>query len=391
MLFNDWLKNITGRVSARTAIQPTEQNKPGRKLYTVVAVDGGGMRGLIAARVIQELEERLGGPISEHVDLMVGTSTGGIITMGLTVPDPDQPGKPRYTASQIAEFYTKSGPDCFPKSPFTQIRQIFTAAYSGKRLETVFKRYFGDAKMSDSLTSTCLTAYDMEKRDALLMMHRKGHPDSKKDYDFRVTDALRATTAAPTYFEPAETFSVPKPDSPNPDARRRERFVLVDGGIYANNPSMVGFMQAFASAPPDADIVVVSIGTGTSKQPYPLKQIQGWGQIGWINPYQNVPILSASMDGQASAAVDMMTVALGGRHFRFDAPLKSPGRDDGPNEAYDDASPANIEALEHFSRRLIRNNHSQLEQVVALLKQRKVQNNPPPPAPPAANAPAAKP
>jgi hypothetical protein len=98
-------------------------NAKGR-LVRILAIDGGGMRGIIPARLLAHLEERTGRRAAELFDLVAGTSTGGLLALGLSKPDPHHPARPHYRASEIVDFYRLSGRDIFRRSLLHFIRSL---------------------------------------------------------------------------------------------------------------------------------------------------------------------------------------------------------------------------------------------------------------------------
>lgn len=119
----------------------------------ILSVDGGGIRGIIPAIVLAEIEYRTKKPISQMFDLMVGTSTGGIIVAGLC--------NKQYSALDLVDLYQKDGPHIFKSSFFR--RSIFSwlncAQYSCKNIECVLNRYFGDSTLADATNNLMLTRY----------------------------------------------------------------------------------------------------------------------------------------------------------------------------------------------------------------------------------------
>ena len=92
-----------------------------KQLYTVLSIDGGGIRGIVPLRIISEIERRLGRPLTDAIDLAAGTSTGGIIAAGLSMRDPKRPDQPRYKAKDLEQFYHHDGPDIFRKGRFNYL------------------------------------------------------------------------------------------------------------------------------------------------------------------------------------------------------------------------------------------------------------------------------
>lgn len=247
----------------------------------ILSIDGGGVRGVIPARVMQAIEERAGKPLYELFDYFVGTSTGGVLTMGSVLPNAE--GKARYTAKEGVEFFLRESPRIFPPGWIYSVRQMFTHKYPSTGVETVFRELFGNAVLGDALKPAIVTAYATNF----------ARPKVFKSFDaldstFAMHDVARATSAAPTFFEPV-TLSNP-----------RYPLTLVDGGVFANNPAMCGLADA-TKQHPDVDlseIMVVSLGAGETDYDFTRRNILQWGALQWIT---GLRILHLFMDGSIDA------------------------------------------------------------------------------------------
>ena len=238
----------------------------------ILSVDGGGIRGVIPALILAEIEQRTRKPISEIFDLMAGTSTGGIVVAGLCKKDGK--GKPQYSANDLVNFYQEYGPYIFKSSFFR--RSIFSwlngAQYPYQNIENVLHKYFGDDTLKDTLSNILITSYDINNNFPFFFKNWKD------DRNFiKLRDALRATTAAPTYFAPKYL-----------KINEVER-ILIDGGVFSNNPAACAYASAKRLFPND-DIVLLSIGTGRSISR--INNSKKLGRIGWVKPLINVMFAS---------------------------------------------------------------------------------------------------
>ncbi|HEY3400230.1 MAG TPA: patatin-like phospholipase family protein [Geothrix sp.] len=320
--------------------------------FRILSIDGGGIRGLIPALVLAELERLTGRSISDSFDLIAGTSTGGILALGLTTPGED--GRPRYSARDLAGLYQKEGARIFDESPWRRMTNpmgLRAAKYPSDGIEEVLERYFGEARLKDALVEVLVTAYDLEKRDAFFYRRRRAREDARYDVPMRL--AARATSAAPTYFEPLQ---VPWPG---------DRDVLVDGGVFANNPAMCAYAegwQTLTRAGWDADgILLVSLGTGLYSRPYRYEDARGWGVAGWARP-----VLDVIFDGVADTVDYQLRQLLPSgadgspRYVRLQADL------DADLSEMDDASPEHLEGLHRAAEAILRRRGAEVE---ALAKQ----------------------
>src|SRR5687768_18078831 len=129
----------------------------------VLCIDGGGIRGLIPALVLDEIERRTGRRIADMVDLLAGTSTGGLLACGLARPGAG--GRPRYTAAELADLYVQEGPKIFDRSlvkTITSVGGLADERYDDAALEDTLARYLGDTRLSGALRDLLITAYDIE-------------------------------------------------------------------------------------------------------------------------------------------------------------------------------------------------------------------------------------
>ena len=305
----------------------------------ILSIDGGGIRGVIPAMVLHHIERETGKPISALFDVIAGTSTGGILALGLTCPGED--GGPRFSAEELVELYADCGEQIFPHELFGKLRQLTEEKYDAGGLEEVLRDKLGDARLSQALTGVIVTAYDIGRRKPVFFRSARAK-ESPEDYDFPIRDVARATAAAPTYFEPVR---LPLPD-PGPD------LTLVDGGVFANNPGMCAFVDARAGKARTRSTLMVSLGTGVLTRPIAFDDARGWGLIHWARP-----ILDVVFDGVSDSVDFQLEQILGTRYHRFQTKL------DKANDDMDDASDANIENLKLEAEELIDDNARELKAV----------------------------
>lgn len=261
------------------------------KKVRILSIDGGGIRGVIPAVIISYIEKKLiefsknpNARIADYFDMIVGTSTGGILTCFYLTPNPDKKGpSSKYTAEQALEFYSKYGYSIFNKSKrksWFGLRQLANATqYSAKNLEKIFHERFGDLKMSQLLQKSLVTSYCMgasidgkNTRGKSAVFFDSFDPPNERD--FFVRDVVRSTSAAPTYFPPAKIENL----------ANRERMTNIDGGVFANNPSMCAYSEARSTKfktqtnPTASEMLLLSLGTGGGQFSLPpVKNSKTWG------------------------------------------------------------------------------------------------------------------
>lgn len=311
----------------------------------VLSIDGGGIRGVIPATVLAELERRSGRAVSELFDLVAGTSTGGILALGLTVPG--EGGAPRWRAADLVRLYREEGAHIFSRSLWQRVHTadgVLAEKYPAAGLERALERYFGDARLRDSLVPVLVPAYELERRAPFFFRSSRAVVDPTRD--FPVREVARATSAAPTYFEPP--LLVNDHDG--------QRYALVDGGVFANNPSMCAYAEVLSTRR-EAEVTVVSLGTGQLTRPIHYRDAKDWGLIGWARP-----ILDVVFDGVSDTTDYELEQLLGPeRHVRLQIELR------GASDDLDDASPENVARLEAKARELIAAHDSELDALAARL------------------------
>lgn len=280
-------------------------------MFRVVILPGGGIRGLLQALVLQAIAERAGAPLHELVDLFVGTSTGGILAacaaLGLS-------------PEEMAGFYREHGPNIFRNSLGKRLSScwgLFDETYDARGLESALAAVFGDAALSQVRTRLCLTAYDIETRKPVLFKSWKAQASARDDH--LLTAITRATSAAPTYFEPAMVKS-------STGLMR----ACVDGGIWANNPGAVGLVEALKLAGSPRKIKMLCVGTGCDERPYRLSEARGWGKAAWVRP-----LLDMLFSGQSDGVDYECAAILGSNYLRLQPMLGDPiAMDDASEKAF---------------------------------------------------------
>ena len=345
--------------------------------HAILSLDGGGIRGIIPCTFLMEIEKRAGRPIAELFDLIAGTSTGGMLASGLATPGPD--GKPLKTAAELLEVYMgPKGAKIFHKtqpSVFHMVKQLWTAQFPATNIEPVLEEEFGDVKLSEALTNLLITSYCTESKAPFYF--RSSQAKMYDEEDFLLREIARSTSAAPTYFPPTRVRY-----GGQSRGRKIEALSLIDGGVFANNPSVLAFTEAQklykhteayraryirelefiqenSTRGMDADMepdnfappfLMLSVGTGETRNPYPYEDAKHWG-VKWLKPILNILMqgVSESVDYQMQFLLPDYLDENGNRvprYHRFNVEL--------PDELADmsDASDANRRALQQLGREL---------------------------------------
>jgi uncharacterized protein len=321
-------------------------------MQKVLSIDGGGIRGIIPAIVLAEIERRTGKRIAEMFDLVAGTSTGGILALGLTKPGRD--GGPEYSAKKLIDLYETEGGKIFSIPVWHRIKSAGGVAeekYPSKGIEEVAKEYSGGVHIAEALTEVLVTAYEIEGRAPWFFKRRHARDENREGDNFLMREIARATSAAPTYFEPFLVEGGP-----------HDKCALIDGGVHSNNPAMCAYVEARKIHPDENDFLVVSLGTGELTRNMPYEEVKGWGLALWAQP-----ILNVVFDGVADTVDYQLRELLfteegdARRYYRFQTVLDI-GKDD-----MDDASATNIAALKTKAQEIIDENEANLGALCAQL------------------------
>jgi uncharacterized protein len=312
------------------------------KSIKVLAIDGGGIRGIVPAVILSEIQKRLGTDLYKVFDLISGTSTGGIIALGIGTACKD--GQP-YSPDELLQLYVESGPAIFKKNPLTPEKELVRPKYSPDGLETALERFFGDVEFNTALTPLLISSYDLQGQ--LPFFFKSPKIRAYPNYNWPVVSIARATSAAPTFFPPF------------PLVRGAESYALVDGGVCVNNPSMAAYAEARSLYGNEAQFVVVSAGTGNRQDQIPYSKAKDWGLLGWAE--QIVPIFMDSV----SEAVDYELRAIPKCvYYRLQVENLSPASND-----MDDVTPQNLANLQTVARNYVASISGELDAICTQLKE----------------------
>lgn len=289
-------------------------------MFRILSLDGGGIKGAFTASVLAQLEEDTQCAAVEHFDLITGTSTGGIIAIGLGLGIP---------ARDILTFYRTRGPDIFPGTSLVgriggSLRQLFRLKHSHAVLREELVNIFGTRRFGESRCRLLIPTYDAIG-GRIFLMKTAHHERFRYDIDAPAVDVALATSAAPTYFAAA----------PFPTHQGAS---YVDGGVWANCPALAGVVEAvsFLQAPLQ-EIDLLSIGTTT--QPFNIAQHRDSGIAEW-----NAGLIELLFEAQVQATLAQTGLLLHGRLHRIDFTAR-------PGEfTLDDARPEKIEQLINLGR-----------------------------------------
>ncbi|MBW4649977.1 MAG: patatin-like phospholipase family protein [Kastovskya adunca ATA6-11-RM4] len=310
--------------------------------YRILSLDGGGIRGVIAARILIEIERQIDQPLNEYFDLIAGTSTGAILAGAIAIGRKSQ---------DILNLYRTKGQRIFPYNSRLNLQRLglvkqyglSAPKYSDQGLIAVLKEELGHRPLADIGQSPRLliTSYDTIKREPLIFKSWQQYKDTVKT---PLWEACTASASAPSYF-PAHLLQT-----------EERRYSLIDGGVGANNPSACAVAEALRLDYPIKEISMLSIGTGSSSRSLPWEKVRGWGILQWA---WNGRIVEVSFDAPSDIHNYITREVMSdpdadgeecSRYLRMQPEIT--------NDKMDDASPENIANLEQIAEDyLARNQH----------------------------------
>lgn len=294
-------------------------------MFKILSLDGGGIRGAFTAGMLAEFEARLDRPLGEYFDLVAGTSTGGLIAAAVASG---------ISTSKIVEFYREQGPIVFtPRGKYKPPRllsklalplarlateravgidldDVLRAKYDSRPLREALGGVFGHQLVGD-ITKCRLLIPAVDVSMGRTVVYKTPHlPGLTRDRHYKLADVLMATTAAPTYFQHANVNG---------------SGAIVDGGLWANNPSLVAYTEAMkirecADREYDprfdsSEIMLLSIGTGEPR--YSLCPPNEMAGIAWWGPR----VFNIASISQSQGISFQLQYLLGQRYRRINFEL----------------------------------------------------------------------
>lgn len=260
----------------------------------ILSIDGGGIKGIIPATILTYLEQKIQVLLNDNrlhlcnlIDFIAGTSTGSIIGALMLIPN-ERGDTSKYNMSEISDFYLSLGDKVFKTNLLYNLKTcygLFGPRYQNSNIEQILLNKFDHFKLKDLIKPCMFSGYDIEKRKIIFYTNT----DLTQKYnDFYVKDIVRGSTSIPSYFSPAH-FNVGTSYN-----------TIIDGGLFANNPSFATFIEISKSLSSNKpynpqDIMIISLGTGyVSKKTYNYKKVKNWGKAEWVVPIIDILISANS-------------------------------------------------------------------------------------------------
>lgn len=255
-------------------------------MYKILSIDGGGVKGIIPATILDKIEKITGERIHSLFDLIVGTSTGGIIALLLTKPSQYCSNSSEYSCEDIVEFYKERSVDIF-SSPIQRkicsMHGLIKSRYEKTLISSILDSKFYDVKLSSALTNVVVPAYEIERNKCFFFNRNEAIQNPSCDY--KMKDIALATSSAPVFFNP-HVIEIPN-----------DYMTFVDGGLFANNPSVCGLLEFYKEneAKGLEECFILSLGTGEPKDRTLSSKHDFQGAISWSFKFVDM-ILKSSND-----------------------------------------------------------------------------------------------
>jgi predicted acylesterase/phospholipase RssA len=373
---------------------------------------GGGLRGLIPAYIMAEIEERTGLRMAEMVDIFCGPSTGSILNAALNVRNPDKLDRPQYRARHLIRFYLREGHNIFPPDRFRQLRGIIRdfnnrtmkigqlnkimrhGHYDVANLNKALKKLYGDTKMAHSLSGLVIPFYNIAgdsltalKEDdesdaspvhtrnnldmsftagkAVWLRHLQPHKDAPPTPPppaISMKDAVLASCAAPSYF-PCHGFFMRDHSS-----GKLQEYHGIDGSTF-DNPCISYHGAIRRHVPEGYEFHMIGLGTGVATKPITKAQWDEYGALGVVDPSNDLPLINIFFQAAESALIDSFAEDLGDRLFILNQSLfpANPSDERYPSSALDNATPENLVRMKRFAYLMMENYAKEMDDICHLL------------------------
>ena len=280
-------KRSSGALRRRRVPLPWPEDRD----FRILSIDGGGIRGIYPATFLAGLEERyLGGAsVAQYFDLITGTSTGGVIAIGLAAG---------LKAADLFDLYISRGCEIFPpirsgvvgavERRLRNACQYFKFRYDRKALMRILRDTLGDRRFGEAKVRLCIPSFE-GRYGEIYIFKTPHHPDFRKDASERMTKVAAATAAAPTFFQPLQDGG----------------YTFVDGGVWANNPIMIALVDALSCfSVPREQVRILSLGCGDDPYVVDHPKILRGGIWAWRDSiYAAMRLQSLNALGQAGLLI----------------------------------------------------------------------------------------
>lgn len=323
----------------------------------ILCVDGGGIRGLLPLHVLKALEEQTGKPAYQLFDLMVGTSTGGIVVSSISTPNAN--GKPKWSAHDLIVQYENLTSEAYDSPLYHRLMTcggLIGAKLESEKLDKLLADHYSDTQMSEMLTAVSIPCFCLKKNRPGFYNSR--HIKGSENHNFWIADVIGGITAAPVFFRPMDIR----------DVTGKHRELIVDAGIYANNPVLIASNIA-SLLYPERKVTIVSLGAGDEIGFEDAPSERQWGLLNWGHELISIATKGQSMtvDWLLQWQVKAPLLPMLG-YYRINTILKPD-----LNHLFI-SDPEKIEELNAAAIQMVRKNQKKLDELTDILLNPTVKN-----------------
>ena len=243
-----------------------ENHSNSEKVFRILSIDGGGIKGIYSAKILEQFEKKFNCHIVDYFDLICGTSTGGLIALALSI---------KTTAEEIVSFYYDKGKFIFPKMNKVKgfLKQIgWGGKHDNKELSKALYEIFGNRKIEDSNCLLCIPSFSITDGRPYIFKYDHSEGNLGRDNQTKYVEIALATSAAPTYLPIVQIES-------------HENKQFIDGGVYANDPTLIGIAEAlkyFVGANKEFDrLMIMSVASLESSSGSPILDKKNLSILDW--------------------------------------------------------------------------------------------------------------
>lgn len=330
------------------------------EMVTVLSIDGGGIKGIIPATILeflegqlQEVDNNTDARLADYFDVIGGTGTGGLLTAMITTPNENN--RPFAAAKDIIPFYFDHGPKIFEPSGF----HLVEPKYDGKYLMQVLQEKLGETRVHQALTEVAISSFDIKTNKPVIFT--KSNLAKTPELDAKMYDICYSTAAAPTYFPP-HYFATNTSNGDQYD------FNLVDGDVAAVDPSLLSISVATRLAQEDPafasikslnykQMLLLSLGTGTNSEfakNYTAEEAAKWGILQWMSPIWEMRSAASSYMNDYYLSTVFQALDSQNNYLRVQENALT-----GTATTFDDASVANMILLVQVGENLLKKSVSE--------------------------------
>ncbi|WMJ72181.1 CBASS cGAMP-activated phospholipase [Cytophagaceae bacterium ABcell3] len=341
-------------------------------MVRILSIDGGGIRGIIPARILISLEDKLkkhsnnpDARLADYFDFIAGTSTGGILACIYLFPDNNN--RPKFSANDALNFYKSYGEKIFRQTLWRKITTVWgllRGKYAPDVLEECLDKYFGESTLDQLLKPCIIPSFSirpnvsdgLEKNRPYFFTQHDAKLKPKENFSLK--EVCRSTSAAPTYFPPAFALS-----------NFGEGMGTIDGGVFANNPTLCAYAEVrkAVSQPKAKDMFIVSLSTGTTGVRIDYSKAKNWGTIHWVKPLIDTMMSGVSQTTSYQLKKIFEAAEVPDQYIRLEPRLES------GEASMDNASPENIQNLIRIGEQKAKSKNEELEYIAKRLVETKPQ------------------